>query len=169
MMTKSKSNAPIEVLTDDVKSQIDHWVAKFPGDKQRSASLMALTIVQKANGGHLTAELMNEVADYLQLPRIQIYEVATFYDMFEHKPVGKYKIEICTNISCDLCGAKEMVQFLESKTGAKLGGTSADGKYTLKPVECLGACCGAPMFKIDNKYYEKLSNEKIDSILNELD
>ena len=125
--------------------------------------------MQEANAGYLTTELMDAIADYLELPPIAVYEVATFYSMYEHEPVGRHKICICTNISCMLCGSDEVVAHLQKRLGIKLGETTADGRFTLKEVECLGACVDAPMFQIDRKYYAKLTPEVIDQILDQLD
>ena len=112
---------------------------------------------------------MDRVAAYLDMPPISVYEVATFYSMYELKPVGKHKICVCTNISCMINGSDRVVDQMEKKLGIKLGQTSDDGKYTLKEVECLGACGGAPMFQIGNKYYENLTPELVDSILEGLE
>jgi len=111
---------------------------------------------------------MDAVADYLDMDKIHVYEVATFYSMFEHKPVGKHKVCVCTNISCMICGSGEIVEHLEDKLNIKLGETTADNLITLKEVECLGACSGAPMLQIGEDYYENLDIEKIDKILDGL-
>ena len=130
----------------------------------------ALHAVQHENGGYLTAELMNEVADYLDLPTIQVYEVATFYSMFVTKPVGRHNVAICTNVSCMLRGADELVEHVENKLGAKLGESTEDGRIYLKrEEECLAACCGAPMMMVNHKYYENLTFEKADEILDRLE
>ena len=131
--------------------------------------MAALRIAQEANGGYLTTELMDAVADYLDMPRVSAYEVATFYSMYKLEPCGRHKINVCTNISCMLCGSDEVVAHLENKLGIKLGETTADGKYSLKEVECLGACVGGPMLQIGRDYYEKLSPEKLDEIIDKLD
>lgn len=157
------------LLSDEVRAEIDQWVAKYPADQKQSAVMPALRIVQDANGGWLTTELMDAIADYLSMPTIAVYEVATFYSMYELKPVGRHKISVCTNISCMLCGSDGIVTHLQNKLGIKMGQTTADGKYTLKEVECLGACAGAPMFQIGRHYYENLSAEKVDQILDSLD
>jgi NADH-quinone oxidoreductase subunit E len=126
--------------------------------------------VQHDNGGYLTTELMNGVADYLELPVIHVYEVATFYSMFQTRPVGRHNVAICTNVSCMLRGADDIVAHVESKLGIKLGESSADGRvYLKKEEECLAACCGAPMMMVDHKYYENLTPERVDEILDELE
>ena len=159
----------INLISQAAREQIDAWVAKYPAEQKQSAVMPALSIVQEANGGWLTTELMDAVAEYLQMPPIAVYEVASFYSMYEHKPVGRHKICVCTNISCLLCGSEEVVNHLENKLGIKMGQTTADGKFTLKVVECLGACVGAPMLQIDKNYYEHLTPDKIDAILDGLD
>jgi NADH-quinone oxidoreductase subunit E len=150
-------------------AEIDKWVAKYPPEQKQSAVMAALRIMQEANGGHLTTELMDTVADYLEMPRISVYEVATFYSMYELSPVGEHKICVCTNISCMLCGSDEIVAHLCKRLGIGLGETTPDGRFTLKEVECLGACVGAPMFQLGKTYYEHLTPEAIDKILDELD
>ena len=157
-------------LSRHVREEIDRWTARFPEGKQRSAVISALHAAQHENGGFLTAELMNAVADYLSLPTIQVYEVATFYSMFQTKPVGRHNVAICTNISCMLRGADEIVEYVEAKLGVKLGQSTKDGRIYLKrEEECLAACCGAPMMMVDHKYHENLSKEKVDEILDVLE
>ncbi len=157
------------LISAESKADIDQWIAKYPLDQKQSAVMAALRIVQDQNSGYLTTELMDAVADYLGMDKIAVYEVASFYSMYELKPVGKHKICVCTNISCMLNGSDKVVAHLEEKTGAKLGGTSEDGRYTLKEVECLGACAGAPMLQIERDYHENLTPEKIDSVLESLE
>jgi NADH-quinone oxidoreductase subunit E len=157
------------LLSDDVREEIDRWTARFPDGRQRSAVIGALHAVQHENGGYLTIDHMNAVADYLSLPQIQVYEVATFYSMFQTKPVGRHNVSICTNISCMLRGADEIVEHVESRFGIKVGESTEDGRIFLKPEEeCLAACCGAPMMMVDHKYYENLSKEEVDRILDAL-
>ena len=158
------------LLSDHVREEIDRWVARFPEDRSRSAVIGALHAVQHENEGYLTAELMNGVADYLNLPTIQVYEVATFYSMFQTKPVGRHNVAICTNVSCMLRGADEIVEQVENKLGIKTGESTEDGRiYLKKEEECLAACCGAPMMMVDHKYYEHLTPEKVDEILEGLE
>ncbi len=156
------------MLSDSSKHQIDLWIKKFPEDRKQSALIAGLFIAQEQNSGHLTPELVAAVADYLGVPRITAEESATFYSMYEHRPMGKYKICVCTNLSCMLCGSKEVVKHLQNKLGITFNQTTKDGKFTLKEVECLGACTGAPMFQIGKQYYENLTAEKIDNILSNL-
>lgn len=157
------------LLSVTAREQIDHWVKKYPADQKQSAVLSALTIVQDENGGWLTNELLQAVADYLSMPYIAVCEVATFYSMYNLKPVGKHQIDVCTNISCKLSGAKEVVDYLQTRLRIKLGETTSDGKFTLKGVECLAACANAPMMKIGKEYHENLTPEKIEKILEKLD
>jgi NADH-quinone oxidoreductase subunit E len=156
-------------LSEHVRHEIDHWVAKFPEGRQRSAVIAALHAVQHENGGYLTAPLMDAVAAYLDLPPIQVYEIATFYSMFEPKPVGRHHVSVCTNISCMLRGADEIVEHVERKLGIKTGESTPDGKFYLKrEEECLAACCGAPMMMVDHVYYEDLTPDKVDEVLDKV-
>ncbi len=159
-----------ERLSAHVREEIDLWVKKFPEGRQRSAIIGALQSVQHENDGYLTPELMDSVADYLALPPIQVYEIATFYSMFETTPVGRHSISVCTNISCMLRGSDEIVEHLEKKFEIKTGESTADGKFYLKrEEECLAACCGAPMMMVDHEYYENLTPEKVDAVLEKLE
>ena len=155
-------------ITEQSKLEIDKWTAKFPEDRKASAIIPALTIVQKQNDGHLNSELMDAVANYLGVPRISVYEVATFYSMFEHKKVGKHKLCVCTNISCMLRGSEQIVDHLKNKLKIDFGEVTECGTFSLKEVECLGACVNAPVMQVEDKYYENLSNEKIDNIIEDL-
>lgn len=158
------------ILSEHARHEIDHWLAKFPPDQKRSAVLAALREVQHENRGYLTVELMDAVAQYLGLEPIDVYEVATFYSMFETKPVGRHSIAVCTNISCMLRGADEIVSHVEKKLGVKLGESTPDGKFYLKPEEeCLAGCCGAPMMQVDHVYHEHLTPARVDQILDALD
>ena len=157
-----------ELINASSREEIDLWIAKYPEDQKQSAVMSALRIVQDQNGGWLTTELMDAVALYLDMDKIHVYEVATFYSMYEHKPVGRHKICVCTNISCMVCGSGEIVSHLEDKLDIKLGETTEDNRISLKEVECLGACSGAPMLQIGENYYENLDAEKIDKILDGL-
>ena len=158
------------LLSDHTRSEIDRWVAKFPEGRQRSALLSALQVAQHENKGYLTRDIMDAVAEYLNLQPIEVYEVATFYSMFETKPVGRHSISVCTNISCMLRGADDIVSHLEQRLGIKLGESSDDGKFYLKmEEECLAACCGAPMMMVNHQYYENLTAQKVDKIIEKLD
>jgi NADH-quinone oxidoreductase subunit E len=158
------------LLSEHVREEIEHWKARFPEDRQRSAVIGALHAVQHENDGYLTPELMDAVAEYLELPNIQVYEVATFYSMFQTKPVGRHNVAICTNVSCMLRGAEEIVEHVENKLGVRLGESTEDGRIYLKrEEECLAACCGAPMMMVNHEYYENLTKEQVDDILDGLD
>ena len=158
-----------ELFSEAVRAEIDQWIAKYPEEWKQSACMAALRIVQDANGGHLTTELMDQVADYLDMPPISVYEVATFYSMYEHKPVGRHKVCLCTNVSCMVCGSDKILDHLRERLGIDFGQVTDDGKFSLKEVECLGACVGAPMMQIGNTYYENLTPELVDQILDGLE
>lgn len=165
-----------EVVNDKVelsahtREVIDAWLAKFPPDRKRSAVIAALREVQHENDGYLTVPLMDAVAEYLQLPKIAVYEVASFYSMLETQPVGRHSISVCTNVSCMLRGADDIVEHIEKRLGIKTGESTADGRFYLKrEEECLAACCAAPMMMVDHKYHENLTPEKVDQILDGLD
>jgi NADH-quinone oxidoreductase subunit E len=152
----------------ELKAKIDHWIAKYPPDQKQSAVLPALTLVQAENGGWLTDALMQETADYLGMSYIAVYEVATFYSLYDLKPTGKYKLGVCTNISCMLSDCDKIMDHLSKKLQIKPGETTQDGRFTLKEVECLGACAEAPVMHVGNHYYENLTPEKVDEIIESL-
>jgi NADH-quinone oxidoreductase subunit E len=155
------------VLSQHVREEIDHWLAKFPPERKRSAVIAALHAVQHEQG-HLTEAAMDAVAAYLGLPPIQVYEVASFYSMFETKPCGRHHISVCTNISCMLCGGEDILTHVERRLGIKVGESTPDGRFFLKAEEeCLAACNGAPMMMVDHVYYENLTPESVDRILDE--
>ncbi|CAC9651173.1 NADH-quinone oxidoreductase subunit NuoE [bacterium endosymbiont of Bathymodiolus sp. 5 South] len=156
------------MISNKAKKQIDDWVAKYPTGRQSSAVMEALKIVQAENGNSLSAESIQAVANYLEMPSIAAAEVATFYENYNHKPVGKHTIRICHNISCMLNGADDLVSYLEKKLGVRTGQVTKDGLLNVKKVECLGACVGAPMFQIGDTYYENLTEKKIDDIVDNL-
>lgn len=159
-----------DLLSAHARAEIDHWLTRYPADRKQSAVLAALREVQHENGGYLTDDLMDAVADYLDLPPIAVYEVATFYSMYETKPVGRHCIAVCTNISCMLRGADVILAHIEKKLSIKLGESTPDGKFYLKrEEECLAACCGAPMMQVDHVYYEHLTPEKVDQVLDSLE
>jgi NADH-quinone oxidoreductase subunit E len=160
------SNNRSTLLSSHVREEIDRWVAKFPEGRQRSAVISALHAAQHENKGFLTTDIMDAVADYLDMPPIEVYEVAAFYSMFETKPVGEHSISVCTNISCWLRGSQEIVDHLEKRLGIKTGESTADGRFYLKrEEECLAACCGAPMMMVDHVYHENLTPDKVDDVL----
>lgn len=157
------------LLSAHVREQIDKWLTRFPADQKRSGVLQALRFAQESNNGLLTTELMDAVAAYLGLAPIAVYEVASFYTMYNLKPVGKHVINVCTNISCMLNDAEKILHCFKEKLGIELNETTPDGQFTLREVECLAACVGAPAAQIGKKYYENLTPEKIDHILQELE
>ena len=159
-----------DLLSDHTCSEIDHWLAKFPEDRKRSAVLSALNAAQHQNQGYLTTDLMDAVADYLGMAAIHVYEVASFYSMYEIKPVARNNVAICTNISCMLMGSDSIVEYVENKLGIKIGESTEDGRIYLKcEEECLAACAGGPMMQVNHKYYENLTAEKVDEILDRLE
>lgn len=163
------TNRKSDLLISDIKTEIDKWIAKYPENQKQSAVMAALQIAQDANNGWLTTGMMDAIADYLGMSEIAVYEVASFYSMYELKPVGRHKICVCTNISCMLCDSEKVVGHLENKLGIKLGETTKDGKFTLKEVECLGACVDAPVLQVGKDYHAKMTPEKIDALLDSLD
>ena len=169
MSFKNKEESKLHLISESSLREIDRWISKYPADKKQSAVMSALRIVQDQNRGYLTEDLMDAVAEYLDMRPIAVYEVATFYSMYELEPVGKHKICICTNISCMLCGSDSVVGHISKKLGISFGETTLDGRFTLKEVECLGACVNAPVIQIGDKYYENLTPEKIDQVLDSLD
>jgi NADH-quinone oxidoreductase subunit E len=156
-------------LSEHTRAEIDHWVVKFPPGRQRSAVISALRAAQEQNQGFLTTELMDAVAAYLSLPPIQVYEVASFYSMFETHPCGRHHVSVCTNISCMLRGGEDIAAYVEKKLGIRTGESTPDGRIFLKrEEECLAACTGAPMMMVDHVYHEHLTPEKVDRILADL-
>ena len=159
------TGAKEQLFTEDVRQQLNEWIAKYPTGQSQSAVIPCLHILQAESEGWLPETVMDALALYLAMPKIDVYEVATFYTMFDLKPVGRHKINVCTNISCMLNGSEKVVEHLEDKLDIKLGETTDDNQYTLREVECLGACCGAPMMQVDRDYHEHLTTDKIDKIL----
>jgi NADH-quinone oxidoreductase subunit E len=158
------------MLDETTRSTIDHWLTKFPPDKKRSALIQSLIAAQNQNDGWLTRELIEAVADYLDLPAVWAHEVASFYSMFDRQPTGRHKVNICTNISCWLNGAEDILDHAEKKLGINVGETTEDGRVTLiREEECLAACCGAPMMVVDGHYFENLDEQRIDEILDSLE
>jgi NADH-quinone oxidoreductase subunit E len=168
-MTTTATQEKTAILSPQVRTEIDRWIAKYPSEWKQSAVMGALSVVQDDNGGWLTSELMDAVAAYLEMPPIAVYEVATFYSMYELKPVGKHKICICTNVSCMINKADVIVDHLQERLGIGFGQVTDDGRFSLKEVECLGACGGAPMMQIGKQYYENLTPEIVDAILEGLE
>ncbi len=158
------------LLSAESRARIDAWVEKYPADQKQSAVLSALQIAQQQNSGWVSRELMDAVADYLDMPPVRVYEVGTFYSMIELEPVGRNMVALCTNLSCMLCGAGDIVRHVENKLGIRLGETTADGRITLKlEEECLAACAGGPMMTVNGHYHEHLTTAKVDEILDALE
>lgn len=156
------------MLSAESLAKIDKELTKYPSDRRQSAVMSALRIAQ-AEKGWLSKETIAFVADYLGIPAIRALEVATFYNMYDLEPVGKYKITVCTNISCMLRDSAGIVEHLEHKLGVHCGETSADGKFTLKEGECMGSCGGAPLLHVNNTdMHEFLTPEKVDKLLEDL-
>lgn len=156
------------MLSEQIQARINRELKKYPADQKQSAVMAALRFVQDEKGWIATDD-MADVAAYLGMPKMAVYEVATFYHMYNLKPMGKHTITVCTNLSCTLCGAEDTVAYLREKLGIGLGEVTADGKYGLREGECMGACKDAPLFTVDNKKLcGRLSKEKIDQILAEL-
>jgi len=155
-------------ISEQACQEIDLWLAKFPNEQRRSAVLQALRIVQDEEGW-LSNPMMDAVAEYIGMPKIQVYEVTSFYSMYHLKPVGKNNIYVCTNISCQLSGSSEIVDHLKAKLAVDFGETTKDGQFTLHEVECLAACRNAPMMQVNKDYHENLTPEKIDAVLKSLE
>jgi NADH-quinone oxidoreductase subunit E len=167
MAEKNNGGAMLTAKTLEI---IDHWVAKFPADKKRSALIQALMAAQEQNGGWISRELTESVARYLELPPVWAHEIVSFYSMFFDQPVGRHKVNVCTNISCWLNGAEDLVAHAEKKLGVKLGETTGDGRISfVREEECLAGCCGAPMMVVNGHYHENLDIEKMDAILDGLE
>lgn len=161
----TENKAPLQALLPvSAIAEIDMWITKYPADRKRSALMAALRIAQD-HLNHLSVPTMDAIADYLGIPHIAAYEVASFYSMYQLQPVGKHMINVCTNVSCMLRGSDEIVNHLKTKLGVDFKQTTADGKFTLREVECLAACGGAPCCQIDKTYHENLTPEKLDQIL----
>ena len=156
----------MNILSENLKKEIDSIKLKFPDFEKRSSIIESLLIVQHHNNGFLTEELIESVADYLNVQKIDVYEVATFYSMFNLKPVGKNVISVCTNVSCMLRHSDEIVDYIEKKLKIKIGESTKDNKFFLKDeMECLAACNGAPMMQVNHINYENLTFKKIDEVL----
>jgi NADH-quinone oxidoreductase subunit E len=156
------------MLSPEAIVKIDYELTKYPADQRQAAVMSALRIVQTERGW-LSKESITEVAQYLGMPEIAAMEVATFYNMYDLSPVGKYKVTICTNISCMLRGSDEIVNHLQQKLGVGFNEITPDGKFCLKEGECMGCCGGAPLMHVNNtQMHEFLTTEKVDAILEEL-
>ncbi len=159
-----------QILTPHTLEEIAEWESRYPPEQKKSALLAALRAAQHQNNGYLTTALMDAVAKRLELSKIEVYEVGSFYSMYELSPVAKHNVAVCTNVSCMLMGSDTIVSHLEKKLNIKLGESTADGRIYLKvEEECLAACAGGPMMQVDHKYYTELTPEKVDKIIDALE
>jgi NADH-quinone oxidoreductase subunit E len=156
------------MLSQQALNEINGEINKYPPDQKQAALMATLSIAQREIG-HLSTGVMDWVAGFLNVPPIRVREVATFYSMYDLEPVGKHKVCVCSNVSCMLRGSDGVIQHIENRLGIKVGETTPDGEITLKEVECLGACGGAPMMQIGDDYHENLTPERIDAILDQLE
>src|SRR5437764_9626772 len=154
-------------FSDDKLKKVEELVARYPQGKHKSALIPVLHLAQEEFGGWLSAETMDYVASLLKLEPIEVYEVATFYSMYNLKPVGKYIFEVCQTGPCMLNGSDDIIEYIKTKLGISVGETTKDGLFTLKTVECLGACGYAPMMQLGKYYKEHLTPEKVDQIIEE--
>jgi NADH-quinone oxidoreductase subunit E len=155
------------VLSPEALKKIEGEAAKYPPEQRRSAVMAALTIAQDEKG-HLSTEVMDAIAGHLGMAPVAVYEVATFYAMYDLQPTGKYKLCICTNLPCALSGAEEAAEHLKNKLGVEWNGTSADGRFTLKQGECFGACGDAPVMLVNNKkMLSFMTPDKLDEFISE--
>jgi NADH-quinone oxidoreductase subunit E len=152
-------------FSEKAMEEITEIISHYPEGKQKSAVIPVLHIAQAENNGWLSAEVMDKVAELLKIKSIEVFEVASFYSMFNLKPVGKCVLEVCRTSSCWLCGAEDVVRHIEKKLGIKDGETTKDGMFTLKTVECLGSCGTAPMLQCGASYHENLTIEKVDGLI----
>lgn len=158
------------ILSAHTIEEIDEWASRYPAERKKSALLAALRAAQHQNNGFLTVPLMDAIADYLELSKIEVYEVASFYSMYELNPVARHNVAVCTNVSCMLMGSDTIVNHIEKKLDIKMGESTADGRVYLKvEEECLAACAGGPMMQVDHKYYTNLTPEKVDEIIDALE
>lgn len=154
-------------FSEEKLAKVKEIMARYPEGKQKSALLPVLHLAQDSFGGWLSSETMDYVAELLNITPIEVYEVATFYSMYNLKPVGKYMFEVCQTGPCMLRGSDDIVAYIQAKLGIKPGETTADGLFTLKTVECLGACGYAPMMQLGKTYREHLTRERVDAIIEE--
>jgi len=164
---ENNENTPFE-FTAENKSRAEAIMSIYPDGHKRAAVIPLLDLAQRQNGGWLPIAAMHHVAEFIGMPRMRVYEVATFYTMFIRQPVGKYHVQICTTTPCWLRGSDEILEAIKKNIGVGVGGTSQDKMFTLSEVECLGACVNAPMVQINDDYYEDLTVKDMDEILNDL-
>lgn len=155
-------------FSESTMARVKEIIARYPEGKQKSALLPLLHIAQEEFGGSLNADSMDYIANILNIKPIEVYEVATFYTQFYLEPQGKYVIEVCRTGPCVACGAEEMIDYLCDKLNIKDGETTTDGLFSLKTVECLGACGYAPVMQVNTRFHEELDKAKIDQIIDNL-
>jgi len=164
----NETNSDIFEWTNDSKDKIKKIISKYPNGRQQSAVIPVLDLAQRQNKGWLTKSIIEKVATTLNMSFIRVMEVASFYSMFNLKPIGKNFVQICRTTPCWLRGSDDLLKVAKKVTGCELGETSTDNKFTLVEVECLGACCNAPMAQINDTYYEDLNSENFENLLNKL-
>jgi NADH-quinone oxidoreductase subunit E len=164
---KIRENKKVE-FPEGTLNRIREIILHYPPGREKSALLPVLHIAQEELGGYLSVDVMDHVASLLNIQPVEVYEVATFYTMFHLEPVGKYVIEVCQTGPCAICGGEKILEHLEKSLGINNGETTPDGWFTLKTVECLGACGTAPVMQVNTEFHESLTNEKIDEIIREL-
>jgi len=155
-------------FTPENEAKAKAYLARYPAGRQASAILPLMTLAQDQHGGWLPKEALDYLAEYLEMPRIRVYEVASFYDMFNTKPVGRIQIRVCRTTPCWLCGSDEVLKACEETLGIKVGQSTEDGRFFLREFECLGACANAPILWIDDDYYEDLDGPKTRAIIEAL-
>ena len=158
-----------KIFPAHITELLENWEKRYPINQKRSVIIPGLHVLQDYSNGYLSPELMDKLAQYLDVPETSVYEVATFYSMYDLEKVGRHKLNVCTNLSCMLNGAKKIMAHLEHKLEIKAGETTADGRITLRSVECQGACCGAPMLEVDKVFHENLTLEKVNQIIDSLE
>jgi len=168
MKTSDASSTPAAVLSAQTRARSHREVAKYPAEQKQSAVMACLTIVQHEQG-HVSPAWEQVVADYLGMPAIAVHEVTTFYNMYNQRPVGRYKLNVCTNLPCQLRGGQHALHHLEQRLGVAMGETTADGVFTLQQSECLGACADAPVMLVnDRTMCSFMSDDKLDQLVDGL-
>lgn len=155
------------IFSEEKLNKVQEIISRYPEGKQKSALLPLLHMAQEENAGWLSVEAMDSVAELLKLQPIEVYEVATFYSMYNLKPVGKYVFEVCHTGPCMLNGSDALIEYIKEKLDISVGETTADGLFTLKTVECLAGCGYAPMMQLGKTYREHLTKEKVDQVIDE--
>lgn len=157
------------MLSEQIQAKIQRELTKYPADQRQSAVMAALRFVQDEKGW-ISSDDMKEVAAYLDMPQMAVYEVATFYHMYNLKPMGRHTLTVCTNLSCQLMGSNEVLDYLKSKLGIGLNEVTRDGRFGLREAECMGACVEGPLLNVNNRRIcSRLTPAKIDQLLSELD